>query len=215
MTMRFAIFISGRGSNMLALCDAITKKAGAEVVLVAADKDCEGLKAAAARGVATAHIPYQIQSKSDSEKQLGDIVAQADVDFILLAGFMRVLSADFVTRFKDKIINIHPSLLPKFKGLNTHARALEAGEAEHGVSVHIVTAGLDDGPVIAQAAITIDDKDDAASLAARLLPTEHALYAAVVASLIDGSLTISGNAITWHNKPSFDPIFGKLSLNEV
>ena len=215
MAIRFAIFISGRGSNMLALSDVIAKTKDGKIALVAADKDCEGLHAAAARGYQTAHVPYKLQSKAESEEQLATSVEQANVDFILLAGFMKVLSPDFVARFKHKIINIHPSLLPKHKGLNTHQRALEAGDSEHGVSIHMVTAGLDEGPVIAQASIVIQKQEDASQLAARLLPTEHALYAMVTSSLINGSLTISGTQIMWHRLPPFDPLLGKLSIPNV
>ena len=213
--LQLAVLISGRGSNMLALSEEIAKTSQGVITLVAADKDCEGLHEAAARGLKTAHIPYQSQSKDVSEKQLAACVEQAGFDFILLAGFMRVLSPEFVARFRDKILNIHPSLLPKFKGLNTHQRALDAGETEHGVSVHMVTVGLDDGPIIAQASIAIKKQEDAAQLASRLLPTEHALYALIVTSLIDGTLTISGKDLRWHRQPSFDPLYGKLSINNA
>ena len=110
---------------------------------------------------------------------------------------MRVLSADFVSRFEGRILNIHPSLLPKYKGLNTHQRAIEAGDSRHGVSVHIVTAGLDDGPIIAQDDIAIEKDDDETSLSSRLLPCEHALYAKVITSLIKGDLLIENGEPRW------------------
>ena len=177
---------------MLALHAAIASyHAKAQIVLVASDNDCEGLVAAKQKGLATAFVDYKAQPKAKSEAALATMLKQANVDFILLAGFMQVLSADFVDLFPNQILNIHPSLLPKYKGLNTHQRAIDAGDKTHGASVHIVTAGLDDGPVIEQTSIEILKDDTAESLALRLLPKEHELYGKVVRHLITGTLTIS------------------------
>ena len=198
MGLRFAILLSGRGSNMMSIADLLDDKSlDSDIALVAADKPCAGLTFASERGFETRLISYAGRAKSDSEAELAQVIEAAEVDYILLAGFMRVLSADFVSRFEGRILNIHPSLLPKYKGLNTHQRAIEAGDSRHGVSVHIVTAGLDDGPIIAQDDIAIEKDDDETSLASRLLPCEHALYASVISSLIKGDLVIENGEPRW------------------
>lgn len=201
MGLRFAILLSGRGSNMMSIADLLDdKRLDSDIALVAADQPCAGLAFASERGFEARLISYAERAKSDSEAELAQAIEEAEVDYILLAGFMRVLSADFVSRFEGRIINIHPSLLPKYKGLNTHQRALDAGDSHHGVSVHIVTAGLDDGPIIAQDDIPIEKDDDEMSLAARLLPCEHALYARVITSLITGDLAIENGQPRWQNR---------------
>ena len=199
MPLRLAILISGRGSNMLALADALApyEKDHGKIVLVAADNSCAGLELAKERGLDSRHVPYQGRPKATSEAELAALIKDYDVDYILLAGFMRVLSADFVGQFDGRIINIHPSLLPKYKGLNTHQRALAAGDTRHGVSVHLVTAGLDEGPVMAQASIPILAGDDENSLASRLLDVEHELYALVVKGLMTGVLTLDDGKPKW------------------
>lgn len=213
MAVKFAILISGRGSNMLALADRMAPvKDKAEITLVASDKSCAGLALAKERGIATKLCAYQGRTKSEAEAELAREIEESGADYILLAGFMRVLSASFVNRFEGRILNIHPSLLPKYKGLNTHQRALDAGDTHHGVSVHLVTAGLDEGPLIAQAAIDILTGDDEVSLSGRLLPLEHALYGAAVMALIDGSLTRDGNAYHWHKCPHISADLGQLRL---
>ena len=214
MIRRLAILISGRGSNMLALADVLApyEKEHGEIVLVAADNSCAGLALAKERGFDSVHVPYQGRQKATSEAELAQLIKDKDVDYILLAGFMRVLSADFVAQFEGRIINIHPSLLPKYKGLNTHNRALAAGDKLHGVSVHLVTAGLDEGPVLAQASISIMADDDENSLAMRLLPVEHELYALVVKGLISGALTLSDGKATWHENPEMRNPLATLTL---
>lgn len=198
MGLRFAILLSGRGSNMMSIADLLDdKRLDSDIALVAADQPCAGLAFASERGFEARLISYAERAKSDSEAELAQAIEEAEVDYILLAGFMRVLSADFVSRFEGRIINIHPSLLPKYKGLNTHQRAIKAGDSRHGVSVHIVTAGLDDGPIIAQDDIAIEKDDDETSLASRLLPCEHALYAKVITSLIKGDLVIENGKPRW------------------
>ena len=213
--MRLAILISGRGSNMLALADALApyEKEHGEIVLVAADNSCAGLALAKERGFDSVHVPYHGRPKATSEAELAKLIKDKDVNYILLAGFMRVLSADFVAQFEGRIINIHPSLLPKYKGLNTHNRALAAGDKLHGVSVHLVTAGLDEGPVLAQASIPIMADDDEHSLAMRLLPVEHELYALVVKGLISGALTLSDGKATWHENPEMRNPLATLTLS--
>ena len=153
------------------------------------------------RGIATALCPYQGRTKSQSEADLIAKIEESGADFILLAGFMRVLSAEFVAHFEGRIINIHPSLLPKYKGLDTHQRALHAKDDSHGVTVHLVTAGLDEGPIIAQAAIPILANDDEQTLSERLLPVEHALYGTVIDALITGDLRVTKGAFEWQLIP--------------
>ena len=213
MGLRFGILISGRGSNMLSLADTIAEHSMlGSVVIVAADKSCAGLALAKERGLATAHIPYQGRTKAENEAELAQILCDHHIDFILLAGFMRVLSADFVSKFSNRIINIHPSLLPKYKGLDTHSRALAAGESHHGVTVHLVTAGLDEGPIIAAASLAIAPEDDENSLTERLLPVEHSLYGLVVTALMTGSLSIDESGITWHKQPRHFPLDAELQI---
>ena len=169
-----------------------------EIVLVASNKPCAGIDFAAARGLPTAMIgPQTHNSRQAQETALAKTIKTAAADWIFLAGYMAVLSADFVGRFAGRILNIHPSLLPAFKGLDTHQRALDAGVSQHGVSVHIVTAALDDGPVILQAGLKINEYETAETLAQRVLKLEHLLFPFVLASLATGKLTISNAAPQW------------------
>jgi len=198
--MRIAVLISGRGSNMISLADHLSS-GEAEIALVAANTPCEGLRHAADFGIETRLVDRaEFSDKSAHEAALGDAIEAAAVDWICLAGYMAILSPGFVDRFKNRIINIHPSLLPDFKGLDTHSRALTAGAARHGASVHLVTAALDDGPMLLQAGLDILPEDDAASLAARVLRLEHALYPFVIASLANGSLSVHGDRVSWRNQ---------------
>ncbi|WP_164659189.1 phosphoribosylglycinamide formyltransferase [Tropicibacter sp. Alg240-R139] len=180
---RVAILISGGGSNMVALLDSMVGDHPARPCLVLSnDEHAGGLKKAAERGVATAwvdHRPFK-GDRAAFEAELIKPILAAKPDIVCLAGFMRVLTGGFVSRFQGRMLNIHPSLLPKYKGLNTHARALEAGDAEHGCSVHEVTAALDDGPILGQARVPVQDDDTPETLAARVLKQEHRLYPAVL-----------------------------------
>ncbi len=190
--MKTAILISGSGSNMVALVKAMQAgQVGADPALVIANiPDAPGLAKAEALGVhatCVAHKDYA--QKADFEAALDQALRAAEIELICLAGFMRVLSRDFVEGWAGRILNIHPSLLPAFKGLDTHARALETGCAIHGVSVHEVVAALDAGPVIGQAALPIQAGDTAQSLAARLLPLEHQLYPRAVQKFVSGDKT--------------------------
>lgn len=180
---RVAILISGGGSNMVALLDSMVGDHPARACLVLSnDEHAGGLKRAAERGVATAwvdHRPFK-GDRAAFEAELIKPILAAKPDVVCLAGFMRVLTGDFVSQFQGRMLNIHPSLLPKYKGLNTHARALEAGDAEHGCSVHEVTAALDDGPILGQARVPVLEGDTPETLAARVLTQEHLLYPAVL-----------------------------------
>ncbi len=175
---RVAVLISGRGSNMAALLYA-AKQADCpyELALVAAnDPEATGLRLAQAEGVPIFAQSHKGMKRADFDALLDREIRAAGADVIALAGYMRLLSAEFVDQWVGRIINIHPSLLPKYKGLDTHERAIEAGDRVAGCSVHIVTAALDDGPVLAQTEVAILEDDTPASLAARVLIAEHQTY---------------------------------------
>ena len=173
---RVAVLISGRGSNMATLIEAArAPDYPAEVVLVVSNKaDAGGLLIARAAGVAA--VAVTAKDKPTMEAAINRALEATHVEIVALAGFMRILSADFVQRWQARLINIHPSLLPAFPGLDTHARALAAGMKRHGCTVHYVTAGVDEGPVIAQAEVPVLADDTPATLAARVLVAEHQLY---------------------------------------
>lgn len=189
---RVAILISGGGSNMVSLLESMTGDHPARPCLVLSNNaDAGGLAKAAAAGVATAvvnHRPFK-GDREAFEAELVKPIFEAGADIVCLAGFMRVLTAGFVSQFEGRMLNIHPSLLPKYKGLHTHARALEAGDAEHGCTVHEVTPRLDDGPVLGQARVPVLPGDTPDTLAARVLVQEHKLYPAVLRRFASGDKT--------------------------
>ena len=189
MTKRVAIFISGGGSNMVSLVDSMTGDHPARPCLVISNQpDAGGLAKASAKGIPTAvvdHRPFK-GDRAAFEAELAWVVDAAKPDILCLAGFMRVLTEGFVSRYEGRMLNIHPSLLPKYRGLNTHARALEAGDAEHGCTVHEVTPELDDGPILGQARVPVLPGDTPDSLAARVLVEEHKLYPAVLRRFASG-----------------------------
>lgn len=191
MKARVAILISGGGSNMLALLrDMQQADHPAMPVLVASnDPQATGLAKAAALGVATAAVSHRGQTRDAFETALLDPILAARPDILLLAGFMRVLTPTFVGRFAGRMLNIHPSLLPKYPGLHTHQRALDAGDAEAGCTVHKVTPVLDDGPILGQARVPVLAGDTADTLAARVLVQEHRLYPAVLRRFATGDQT--------------------------
>ncbi|SDC05327.1 phosphoribosylglycinamide formyltransferase [Ruegeria marina] len=180
---RVAILISGGGSNMVTLVDSMTGDHPARPCLVLSNEaSAGGLAKAAARSVPTAVVDHRPFGKDRAafEAELIKPILEAGADIVCLAGFMRVLTAGFVDRFQGRMLNIHPSLLPKYKGLHTHARALAAGDTEHGCTVHEVTSELDDGPILGQARVAIEPGDTPETLAARVLIWEHKLYPAVL-----------------------------------
>jgi phosphoribosylglycinamide formyltransferase 1 len=183
MTMtrkRVAILISGRGSNMAALIAAARDKHyPAEIVLVVSNRpDAGGLQSARAHGIATATVDHKTYGKDRGafERELHGALQTHRIEIVCLAGFMRVLTPLLVGLWDGRMLNIHPSLLPAFKGLHTHERALEAGAKTHGASVHFVVPDMDAGPVIAQGAVDVLAGDNAQTLAARVLAVEHRLY---------------------------------------
>lgn len=183
MTKRVGILISGRGSNMAALVDAAALPGCPyEIALVASDKpEAAGLAYAAGRGIATFALSPKGIGKPAYEAAIDRALRDAGVELIALAGYMRLLSDDFVAGWRGRIVNIHPSLLPAYKGLDTHARAIAAGDAQAGCSVHVVTEELDAGDVLGQAWVPILPADTPESLAARVLVEEHRLYPKVLA----------------------------------
>ncbi|WP_430010110.1 phosphoribosylglycinamide formyltransferase [Methylophaga lonarensis] len=185
---RLVILISGRGSNMLSIIQAIQeKRLDAQIAAVISNRpDAAGIVSAQQAGIDTQLLDHKsFESREAFDASLIQVIDRYQPDYVVLAGFMRILTAEFVAHYAGKLINIHPSLLPKFKGLHTHQRALEAGESEHGASVHFVTAELDDGPVILQAKVPVMADDSAETLAARVLEQEHMLYPAALKKLID------------------------------
>ena len=189
MTKRVAILISGGGSNMVALVKSMTGDHPARAVLVLSnDPQAGGLEKARALGVPTAAVDHKPFGKDREgfEAALNAELEKAVPDIICLAGFMRILTPGFIAKWQGRMLNIHPSLLPKYKGLHTHARAIEAGDAEAGCSVHEVTAELDGGPILGQARVPIEPGDTPERLAARILPMEHQLYPAVLRRFAGG-----------------------------
>ena len=219
--LRLAVLISGRGSNMLAIADACASgQLNMRIVQVIADRFAQadsnvavaGIDAARQRGLATQTLAAKgYPSREAFEASLTKALLASNAEWLVLAGFMRVLSAEFVARFADRIFNIHPSLLPAFKGLHTHQQALAAGVTHHGCSIHIVTAGLDSGPVIAQAKVPVLAADDEQCLSARVQRAEHRLYPRVLSWLAtdrlqcrDGNLWLDGQRLTTPRQESFD-----------
>ena len=191
---RVAVLISGRGSNMAALIEAAKDKSyPAEIVLVLANRsDAGGLATASAAGIATEvvdHTKYGID-RTAFETALQAALAKHRTDIVCLAGFMRLLSAGFVNQWPERLINIHPALLPAFKGLDTHQRALEAGAKVHGATVHFVVAEMDAGPIIAQGAVAVRPDETETSLAARVLAVEHHIYPLALKLVVEGRVRV-------------------------
>lgn len=207
--LRLAVLISGRGSNLKAILDAIAAgRLAARVVLVLSNRPgAAGLDLAATAGLTTALVDHrQYPDRPAFEQALVTALDAAEADLLVLAGFMRVLTADFVRRYRGRLINIHPSLLPAFAGLDTHARALAAGVTEHGASVHFVTAAVDGGPLIAQTRVPVRGDDTPDTLAARVLQVEHWLYPQVISWYAAGRLALDGDAVLLDGLPLKSPV---------
>ena len=190
--MSVVVLISGRGSNMQAILEA-----GIPVAAVISNRaDAAGLAIAARHGVATVVVDHRRHASREAfDAALADEIERRAPRLVALAGFMRILTPGFVARFEGRIMNIHPSLLPQFPGLDTHARALAAGAKRHGCTVHFVTAELDHGPIIAQASVPVLPGDTEQSLAARVLRQEHLLYPRAIRWFLDGDLVIDGGKV--------------------
>ncbi|WP_050658759.1 phosphoribosylglycinamide formyltransferase [Gallaecimonas pentaromativorans] len=196
---RLVVLISGSGSNLQAIIDACQAgTVNGQVVGVISNKaSAYGLTRAENAGVPTRVLSHKDFGDRESyDAALVAAVSDFGADLVVLAGFMRILTPVFVGAFEGKLLNIHPSLLPKYKGLDTHQRALDAGDSEHGVSVHFVTAELDGGPVIAQAKVAIEAADNADSLAEKVHRQEHVIYPMVCAWFVDGRLQM-GEGKAW------------------
>jgi phosphoribosylglycinamide formyltransferase 1 len=207
--LRIAVLASGRGSNFAALLAARDRdELPAEFVLVASDKaDAGALQLAHLAGVPTLVLdPRDYAERRDYDFALFERIAASKPDLLVLAGFMRIIDGDALKPWVGRMINIHPSLLPKYRGLHTHRRAIKAGDAEHGASVHYVTAELDGGPVIAQTALPIEADDNENTLAKRLLPLEHQLLPAVVALIAANRLALGESGITFDSEPLRKPL---------
>ncbi len=196
--LSIAVFISGRGSNLAALIEACRRSEfPAKIAVVLSNRaDAGGLALAREAGLATEialHRDFPDREAFDAE--IMRRLSRYKIDLICLAGFMRLLTASFVEAWRDRMINIHPSLLPAFPGLHTHARALEAGVRVTGCTVHFVRPGMDEGPILIQAAVPVMDFDDEASLSARVLAAEHLIYPRALELIAQSTLTIDGNRV--------------------
>jgi phosphoribosylglycinamide formyltransferase-1 len=207
--LRVAVLASGRGSNLHALIDAIDRsELDARIVGVYSDKAASGALALARdAAVAAIHVdPKAFATRLDFDRALFERIDASAADLIVCAGFMRILSPEVVAPRVSRLVNIHPSLLPKYPGLHTHQRALDAGDREHGASVHVVIPALDAGPVIAQTRLVIRDTDTADTLAARLLPREHRLLVQVVRWYSEGRLHFDAGQVAFDQHPLTAPL---------
>lgn len=199
---RIVVLISGRGSNLRALVEAGLPCTIAAVV--ANRPQAAGLAFAAARGIPTQVVDHTVYAGREAfDTALADAIEACRPDLVVMAGFMRLLTPDFVRRFAGRMVNIHPALLPAFPGLDTHARALARGCRVHGCTVHYVTEGMDEGPIIAQATVPVLPQDDAAALAARVLAEEHRLYPAVLRAWCNDAFSLQGDRVVWRGNPSW------------
>ena len=195
MNRRVGVLISGRGSNLQAILDAITdRRLEAEIAVVISNKDdAAGLDRARRAGIETLHLNHEdYDSRETFDLALVAELKKRDVALVCLAGFMRLLSAEFVNAFPNAILNIHPSLLPAFPGLDGQGQALTYGVKVSGATVHIVTPELDNGPIVLQATVPVHDSDTADDLAARILEQEHRIYPDAIGLVLDGGWSIAG-----------------------
>ncbi len=206
MTARIAVLASGTGSNLQAMLDAIAAgQLDASIVGVFSDKPGAFALQRVRAPMRWSRAPKSYPSREAFDADLADAVAAATPDWVICAGYMRILGTSFVERFRGRLLNIHPSLLPLYRGLHTHARALEAGDAEHGASVHFVIPELDAGAVVAQAPVPIVAGDTAESLARRVLQVEHRLLVHVARLAADGRLAEHDGVASVDGHPLFTP----------
>jgi phosphoribosylglycinamide formyltransferase-1 len=207
--LRLAVLISGRGSNMQAIAQACARdQIAAQVVRVIGDRPAAaGVAIAQSLGLTGKLIEgARYPSRDAHERAISQEIGASDAQLVLLAGYMRILSADFVQQYAGRLLNIHPSLLPKHKGLHTHRRVLEAAESEHGASVHYVSADLDGGPVICQARVPVFATDTPETLAARVLAREHEIYPKVVGLIADGRVQLQDGRVWLDGQPLSEPL---------
>ena len=211
--MNIGVLISGRGSNLRSLIEAqVGGQLSAKIATVISNvPDASGLEIAASHGIPIKVINHkEFDSRKNFEGALNKALILADIDLICLAGFMRILSDTFVNNWRDRLINVHPSLLPSFKGLNTHERALEAGVCFTGCTIHFVRPAMDDGPIILQAAIPTLPQDTPETLANRVLQQEHIIFPLAVRMIAEGRVKVEGNVVkiegaSFHNAPMINP----------
>jgi phosphoribosylglycinamide formyltransferase-1 len=206
------VLISGSGTNLQAIIDAVGDgRINARIAAVISNReDAAGLERAHAAGIATHFIdPGRFNDRDAYDRQLIDCIDSLAPDLIVLAGFMRILSEAFITHYADRILNIHPSLLPALKGLHTHQRALDAGLDRHGASVHFVSNELDSGPVVIQAQVPVLATDTETSLAARVLEREHEIYPLAIGWFVDGRLEYAGSKVLLDRNPLSEPVLWK------
>ena len=215
---RTAILISGRGSNMRALIErARSPSYPAEIVLVVSNRpDAAGLTFAKENNIACAVADHKIYAgREEFERSMQVLLELHRIELICLAGFMRMLTPWFIGQWQGRLLNIHPALLPAYRGLDTHARALADGAKIHGCTVHFVVPAMDEGPIVAQAAVAVLDSDTPDTLASRVLAQEHAIYPAALACVAEGSLRVEGNrvfcgdSVTSSEPPALRVPFGK------
>lgn len=206
------VLISGSGSNLQAIIDRIGRGLPARIEAVISNQpSAYGLERARLAGIETRVLDHRdYPEREHYDQALGDLVSSFNPKLIILAGFMRILSPGFVRRFQGRMLNIHPSLLPRHRGLHTHQRALDAGDDEHGASVHFVTDELDGGPLILQARVDIEPGDDADALAARVLTREHIIYPRVIEWIAEGRLRLKDEQVlmdgqTLESPMTFEP----------
>ena len=211
---RIVVLVSGSGSNLQALIDAVAEGRirGRIAAVLSNNPQAYGLERARRAGIPTEVVDHRdFPSREAFDRALAERIDRYRPDLVILAGFMRILTPDFVRHYQGRMLNIHPSLLPKYRGLDTHARALAAGEREHGVSVHFVTPELDGGPVIAQARVPVLPDDTPETLAARVLEREHRLYPLVTSWYTAGRLALDDDRVLFDGRPLDAP----LQLDEI
>jgi phosphoribosylglycinamide formyltransferase 1 len=216
--LQLAILISGRGSNMASIARAcLAGQINAQVRVVISDRPgVAGLDVARDLGIEALTIPWQgAAARGAFERALAESIDARRADLVVLAGFMRILSPQFATRYAGRMLNIHPSLLPKYTGLHTHRRVLDAGDGEHGSSVHFVTAELDGGPLILQSRVPVLTGDTEAALTARVQATEHIIYPKVIGMVADGRLTWDKGRVRLDGRPLDTPLVENFSGSQA
>lgn len=207
--IRLVVLISGRGSNLQAILDqAAHEELPVEVAAVISNRPgAHGLERARQAGVPALELDHKnFPDRPTFEAALIELIDRYRPDLVALAGFMRLLTAGFTDHYQGRLLNIHPSLLPRFRGLHTHERALAAGETEHGASIHFVTAELDGGPIIVQARVPVLPGDDPDTLAGRVLEQEHRLYPLAIRWFAEGRLRLDGERVWFDGKPLAEPL---------
>jgi len=202
------VLISGSGSNLQAIIDAQQHPDyPAEISAVISNKpDAKGLQRASKAGIATEVVSHQDYPDRESyDAVLSSVIDGYNPCLVILAGFMRILTDDFVNKYAGRMLNIHPSLLPKYKGLHTHQQAIDAGDAEHGATVHFVTPDLDSGPLIIQARVPVLENDTAEALAARVLEKEHIIFPKAIAQVASGLVTLKNDVVSLNGEPLSEP----------